>query len=61
MQNMPQWKVTGVMMIFAHSRYQTAKTICSQRGIVKYIVDISCRACRQTDRVSQSAERNILT
>jgi len=58
---MSQWKVTGVMMIISHFRNLTAKTICAQYGIVKYIVDISWRVYRQTDRVSQRAERNILT
>jgi hypothetical protein len=37
MQNMPQWKVTSVM-IFSHFNNITAKTICAQHGIVKYSV-----------------------
>jgi hypothetical protein len=41
MQNMPQWKVNGVMRIFSNFRNLTAKIICAQHGIVKYIVDIS--------------------
>lgn len=43
MQNMPQWKVTGVMMIFSHFRSLTAKTVCAQHGTVKYTVDIAWR------------------
>ena len=38
MQNMAQWKVTGVMMIFSHFRNLTAKTVCALHGIVKYSV-----------------------
>jgi hypothetical protein len=36
---MPQWKVTGVMMIFSLFRNLTAEAICAQHD-VNYIVDV---------------------